>query len=114
MKIQLVLSGTYLFRGKVFQRKDGTGKALSYSVSKQDGDHLLSQRNERDVPYFRLVQDDVPAVLPAAKRVEKGGVPQPESEAPVDDEPAAHDVADDEAVTADDLDDEEDEEAVAL
>lgn len=112
MKIQLVLSGTYLFRGKVFQRKDGTGKSMTYSVNKKDGEHLLSQRNERDVPYFRLVQDDAPAVLPATKRVEKGGVPQPESSAPADEEPAADD--EDDAVTADDLEDEEDEEAVAL
>jgi hypothetical protein len=113
MKIQLVLSGTYLFKGKVFQRKDAQGKTLTYTVSKAVGDYLLEQRSERDVPYFRLVQEDTPAVVPASKRVEKGGIPQPE-DAPADD--SADAPADDEAVSADDVadDGEEEEEPVAL
>lgn len=116
MKIQLVLAGTYLFKGKVFQRKDAQGKTLTYNVSKADGDYLLGQRSERDIPYFRLVQEETPAVKPAEKRIEKGGVPQPDDSAPAD-EPAAasaDDAADDDVVTADDVADEDDEDAVAL
>lgn len=112
MKIQLVLSGTYLFKGKVFQRKGPDGNQATYVVSKADGDHLLAQRNERDIPYFRMVDSDAPAVVPADKRVEKGGVPQPEASESASDDPAP---VDDEAVSADDVaDDGDEEEPVAL
>jgi hypothetical protein len=116
MKIQLVLSGTYLFRGKVFQKKGADGKQATYNVDKSTGDHLLAQRNERDVPYFRLVQEDTPAVLPADKRVEKGGIPQSEDSAPAPvDDPVEASVDDDEAISADDVEvEDDDEEPVAL
>jgi hypothetical protein len=118
MKIQLILSGTYLHNGKVYQRKDNTGKAVTYTVPRVTGEHLLAQRSERDIPYFRLLDDAAPAVVPATKRIEKGGVLTPE---PIPEDIASDDAApaeaalEDDAVSADDMNEEgDDEEAVSL
>ena len=50
MKIELVLSGTYLCQGKVYQKVDQAGKRLAYTVAESVGNHLIAQRNERDIP----------------------------------------------------------------
>lgn len=130
MKIELVLSGTYLHAGKVYQKVDQSGKRLAYTVPEGVGNHLIEQRNERDIPYFRMVSEATPAHLAAAKRHEKGGKIEPEPDAPdepaadepaaaapVADEPAADasDEADeDEDITLDDVTEEENEDAVTL
>lgn len=80
MKIELVLSGTYLHLGKVYQKVDSAKKRIAYTVKDSVGDHLLAQRNERDIPYFRMVKDTAPAHIAAAKRHEKGGIPTPEAD----------------------------------
>jgi|Cruoilmetagenom7_1024161.scaffolds.fasta_scaffold04281_5 hypothetical protein len=123
MKIELVLSSTYLCQGKVYQKVDATGKRLAYTVADGIGNHLLAQRSERDIPYFRMVNEETPAHVPATKRHEKGGVPQPESTPakPAADaapakpaaEPAADDAAD-EKLNLDDMSEDEEGDAVTL
>ena len=47
--ISLVLSNTYICKGKVYEAK------VNYEVADSMADHLLKQRNERGLRYFRLV-----------------------------------------------------------
>jgi hypothetical protein len=67
-KVELILSKTYVYKGKIFE------KGRPYVVSDSDSKHLLAQRNERDIPYFRMT-DAGPAHMPANKRSDKGGTP---------------------------------------
>lgn len=94
-QVELVLSNTYVYKGKVFE-KNG-----AYVVSDSDAAHLLAQKNERDIPYFRLSESDSP-VVPPAKRTDKGGVARPvaadeEAAEEVEAEAPAEDVAEDDA-----------------
>lgn len=65
-KVELLLSKTYVYKGKIFE------KGKTYGISDTDASHLIAQRNERDVPYFRLTES-TEAVAPASKRSDKGG-----------------------------------------
>lgn len=115
-KVEVVLSQTYLYKGKVFERGKGP-----YAVSEQAAKHLLAQRNERDIPYFRL-SDESPAMIPAAKRSDKGGVPRvaAEPEEPDEEVIEAADGSDEEVEEEDedeglsDLDEEEEEDPDAV
>jgi hypothetical protein len=69
-QVELVLSNTYVYKGKVFEKNN------PYVVSDADAGHLLSQKNERDIPYFRLTESESP-MLPPSKRTDKGGVARP-------------------------------------
>ena len=129
MKIELVLSGTYLHCGKVYQKVDQAGNRLAYTVSESVGDHLVAQRNERDIPYFRMVSEATPAHLAAAKRHEKGGKIEPEPVAaeasaepaadaapaePAPAEPVAESDEADDDITDDVVSEEENQDAVTL
>lgn len=96
-KVELVLSNTYVYRGKVFERNGGP-----YVVSDSDGNHLLAQRNERDIPYFRLSEAEG-AVTPPDKRSDKGGASRPAPEE-VEAEAEAESVVEEPAAEEDDSD----------
>jgi hypothetical protein len=66
-KVELVLANTYVYKGKVFE------KNKSYVVGDGDAEHLLDQRNERDIPYFRLSSSN-DVLVPPSKRTDKGGI----------------------------------------
>jgi len=72
VKIELMLSKTYVHSGKVYNR------GVVYEVSKKAAKHLLAQNNERNVFYFRRAADDnAPAFEAPKKSINKGGVPTP-------------------------------------
>ena len=121
-KVEIVLSQTYLYKGKVFEKGKGP-----YAVTDKVAKHLLAQRNERDIPYFRESSES-PAMIPGAKRSDKGGKPREakepgaetaaaekpdesdETEVEAEAEAAEPDVDDDESIDGlDDLEDDEDE-----
>lgn len=101
-KVEVILSQTYLYKGKVFEKGKGP-----YAVTDKDAKHLLAQRNERDIPYFRASEDS-PAMIPGAKRSDKGGKPRVAAE-PGDEVKEEIDATDDEVIAevADDDDDDE-------
>lgn len=97
MKVELVLSRTYICQGKVYNNTDVAGNKVVYEVDAKTGRHLLRQSNERNVPYFRKAADDAAAHLAPKKSVDKGGIP-----IPVEDADAKPDPAEDEASEDDD------------
>lgn len=94
MKVELVLSKTYVCMGKVYN----SGRA--YEVSTKVGRHLLAQANERHIPYFRKAADGAQAHIAPAKSINKGGIP-----VPVEDEDSKPDPAEDVVVAEVDDDD---------
>lgn len=103
MKIELILSKTYVCGGKVYNR------GVIYEVSKKMAKHLLAQSNERNVFYFRRAADDgVQAYEAPKKSIDKGGVPLPVDEDDgADGDDSTPDPADDDAAPAVDADGEE-------
>lgn len=89
MKIELVLSKTYVCQGKVYNN----GRA--YEVSAKTAKHLLAQQSERNVPYFRKAADDAQAHLAPKKSITKGGIPIPVEDDAGDDTDAKPDPAED-------------------
>lgn len=89
--VELVLSNTFVYKGKIFE------KGKTYGVSDGDARHLVAQKTERDIPYFRLTDAGSPvapaarkgAVTPAVVADEKTGDPVVESEVVVAEEPEA-------------------------
>ena len=82
MKVELILSNTYVCLGKVYNNK------VAYEVSAKVGRHLLAQANERNVPYFRKAADSAQAHLAPKKSVNKGGIPIPVEDELTDPDPA--------------------------
>ncbi len=109
MKIELILSKTYVHSGKVYNR------GIVYEVSKKAAKHLLAQSNERNVFYFRrAADDDAQAHLAPKKSINKGGVPIPVDESGADDDAdSTPDPADDEPPAVDEDGEEVDDDADA-
>ncbi len=91
MKVELVLSKTYVCQGKVYN----SGRA--YEVTTKVGRHLLAQGNERNVPYFRQAAESAQAHIAPTKSINKGGIP-----VPVEDADSTPDPAEDVVVAEDD------------
>lgn len=98
MKIELILSKTYICQGKVYNKADTSGKNIVYEVSAKTGRHLLAQSNERNVPYFRKAADGVMGHLAPRKSVTKGGIPIPVEDDVDDDADSKPDPAEDDPV----------------
>ena len=102
MKIELILSKTYVHGGKVYNR------GVVYEVPKKAAKHLLGQSNERNVFYFRrAMDDDALAHLAPKKSINKGGVPIPIDESGADADTTPDPADDDDDATAVDADGEE-------
>ena len=82
MKVELILSKTYVCLGKVYNG------GRSYEVTTKIGRHLLAQSNERNVPYFRKAADGAPAYIAPKKSIDKGGIPVPVEDDLTDPDPA--------------------------
>lgn len=107
MKVELILSKTYVCMGKVYNNTDVSGKKVVYEVSTKVGRHLLAQANERNVPYFRKSAGGDQAYLAPKKSVNKGGIPVPVEDELTDPDPA-------EDVVVDDVTHDEDEDVASL